>query len=61
MLKWRLIKGRDWRRVYNLTENNGSASITMTADELQEIQSASAQIEVGGTRYNEAMEKSTGL
>lgn len=61
MLKWRLIKGRDWQRVYNLTENNGAAAVTLTADELQEIESASAQIQVVGTRYNEAMEKSTGL
>ena len=61
MLKWRLIKGRDWQRVYNLTENNGAAAVTLTADELQEIESASAQIQVVGTRYNEAMKKATGL
>ena len=30
-------------------------------EELQEIETASAQIKVIGTRYTEAMERSTGL
>ncbi len=42
-------------------ENLGAANIKLTARELQEIESASSQIKVMGTRYTEAMEKSTGL
>ena len=48
-------------KLHRLTENNGAASIELTAAELQEIEAASAQIEITGTRYTEAMEKSTGL
>lgn len=44
-----------------LTENNGATAIQLTADELREIEAASAQIDVVGTRYTEQMEKSTGL
>jgi len=48
-------------KMNRLKENIGPASIQLTAGELQEIESASAQIKVMGTRYTEAMEKSTGL
>ena len=48
-------------KLHRLTENNGAASIQLTAAELQEIEAASAQIEVVGTRYTEQMERSTGL
>ncbi len=48
-------------KLHRLTENNGAASIELTKEELQEIEDASAQIEITGTRYTEAMEKSTGL
>ncbi len=48
-------------KIHRLTENNGAAAIALTADELQEIETASAQIQVVGTRYTEQMEKSTGL
>lgn len=48
-------------KLHRLTENNGAAAIELTATELQEIEAASAQIEIMGTRYTEAMEKSTGL
>ncbi|MBO0935884.1 aldo/keto reductase [Fibrella sp. HMF5335] len=48
-------------KLHRLTENNGAAAIELTAAELQEIEAASAQIEVVGTRYTEQMEKSTGL
>ncbi len=48
-------------KLHRLTENNGAAAITLTAEELQEIETASAQIQIEGTRYNEQMEKSTGL
>lgn len=48
-------------KLYRLTENNGAASIQLTKSELQEIEDASANIKIMGTRYTEAMEKSTGL
>ncbi len=48
-------------KLHRLTENNGAASIQLTKSELQEIEDASAQIKIIGTRYTEAMEKSTGL
>ena len=48
-------------KLHRLTENNGAASIQLTADELRHIADASAQIHVVGTRYTEQMEKSTGL
>ncbi|GAB2606491.1 aldo/keto reductase [Spirosoma areae] len=48
-------------KLHRLTENNGAAVIQLTADELQEMEAASAQIDVVGTRYTEQMEKSTGL
>jgi aryl-alcohol dehydrogenase-like predicted oxidoreductase len=46
---------------HRLTENIGAAFIQLTAEELKEMQEASEQIKVTGTRYTEAMEKSTGL
>ncbi len=46
---------------HRLTENNGAAAIELTTEELQEIETASAQIDVVGSRYTEQMEKSTGL
>lgn len=48
-------------KLHRLTENNAAAAIELTAAELQEIETASAHIKVMGTRYTEAMEKSTGL
>ncbi len=48
-------------KLHRLTENNGAASIQLNKSELQEIEDASAQIKIMGTRYTEAMEKSTGL
>ncbi len=48
-------------KLHRLTENNGAASIQLTKTELQEIEDASAQIKIMGSRYTEAMEKSTGL
>jgi aryl-alcohol dehydrogenase-like predicted oxidoreductase len=48
-------------KLHRLSENNDAASIQLTFGELQEIENASAQIEITGTRYTEAMEKSTGL
>lgn len=48
-------------KLHRLTENIGAAAIELTAVELQEMEAASAQIQIVGTRYTEAMEKSTGL
>ena len=48
-------------KLHRLTENNGAASIQLTKAELQEIEDASSNIKIMGTRYTEAMEKSTGL
>lgn len=48
-------------KLHRLIENNGAASIQLTANELQEIENASTQIKIMGTRYTEAMEKATGL
>jgi aryl-alcohol dehydrogenase-like predicted oxidoreductase len=48
-------------KLHRLTENNAAASIELTKEELQEIENASAQIQITGTRYTEQMEKSTGL
>ncbi len=48
-------------KIHRLTENNGAVNIELSADELNEIEIASAQISIVGTRYTEAMEKSTGL
>ena len=48
-------------KLHRLTENNGAANIELTADELREIEAASAQISIVGTRYTEQMERATGL
>ncbi len=46
---------------HRLTENIGSVSVAFTKEELQEMETASAQIKILGERYPEALEKSTGL
>ena len=48
-------------KLHRLIENIGAASIELTAAELQEMETASAQIEIMGNRYTEQMERSTGL
>ncbi len=48
-------------KLHRLTENIGAAAIDLTIEELQEMETASAEIKVIGTRYTEQMEKSTGL
>lgn len=48
-------------KLHRLEENIGAVSIELTTNELREIETASAQIKVIGTRYTEQMEKSTGL
>lgn len=48
-------------KLHRMTENNGAASIQLTAKELREIEEASTQIKIVGNRYTEQMERSTGL
>jgi aryl-alcohol dehydrogenase-like predicted oxidoreductase len=48
-------------KLHRLTENNGAVAIHLSAAELKEIEDASAHIKIIGSRYTEAMEKSTGL
>lgn len=48
-------------KLHRLTENNGAINITFTDTELAELTAASEDVKVIGTRYTEAMEKSTGL
>jgi aryl-alcohol dehydrogenase-like predicted oxidoreductase len=48
-------------RLARLEENIGAAAITLTADDLREIESAASKIEIQGARYPEALEKRTGL
>jgi aryl-alcohol dehydrogenase-like predicted oxidoreductase len=48
-------------KLHRLTENNGAIHVTFTDSELAELTAASEEVKVMGTRYTEAMEKSTGL
>ena len=48
-------------KLHRLEENIGSLEIQLEADDLQEIENISAQIRIVGDRYNESMEKMTGL
>lgn len=48
-------------KLHRLIENNGATEIELSAAELQDIETAAAQIEIVGARYTEAMERATGL
>jgi aryl-alcohol dehydrogenase-like predicted oxidoreductase len=48
-------------KLHRLIENNGAVAIELSRDELKEMELASTQIKVVGTRYTEQMERSTGL
>lgn len=48
-------------KMHRLQENSAAVKILLTAEELNEITSASEQIKIVGNRYTEQMEKSTGL
>lgn len=48
-------------KISRLTENNGAAAINLSADELRDIEEASSNIQVAGTRYTKQMEQATGL
>jgi aryl-alcohol dehydrogenase-like predicted oxidoreductase len=47
-------------KLNRLDENVGAAAVELTADDLREIESAAAQIEVQGARYPEKLEQLTG-
>ncbi len=47
-------------KLNRLTENIGATAITLTPNELQEIESSASKIKVFGERYPEATEKMTG-
>jgi aryl-alcohol dehydrogenase-like predicted oxidoreductase len=62
-LAW-LLAQRDWivpipgtRRLERLDENLGSADLVLTAEDLAELDRASASVQVQGERYPEAMQK----
>ena len=66
-LAW-ILSGKPWivpipgtTKLHRLTENNGAEYLELTADNLGEIETAYSQIQIVGTRYTEAMEKSRGL
>jgi aryl-alcohol dehydrogenase-like predicted oxidoreductase len=48
-------------KLHRLEENIGAVSVELIADDLFEIDSAAAKIEVQGARYTEALERTTGL
>ena len=65
-LAW-LLAQRPWiapipgtRRLERLQENIGAADIELTTGDLQEIDTAAAQIEVQGARYPDHLERMTG-
>jgi aryl-alcohol dehydrogenase-like predicted oxidoreductase len=47
------------RRLERLRENLGAADVTLTADDLAEIDAATAQIDIQGGRYSEQAERMT--
>jgi aryl-alcohol dehydrogenase-like predicted oxidoreductase len=47
-------------KLARLDENNGAVAVELTADDLREIESASAKITVQGARYPEKLEQLTG-
>jgi aryl-alcohol dehydrogenase-like predicted oxidoreductase len=64
-LAW-LLAQRPWivpipgtRRLERLEENIGAADVDLTADDLHELDTAGAKIEVQGARYPEHMERMT--
>jgi aryl-alcohol dehydrogenase-like predicted oxidoreductase len=48
-------------KLNRLEENIGAVSVGLTSDDLREIDSAAAKIEVEGARYPEELERRTGL
>jgi aryl-alcohol dehydrogenase-like predicted oxidoreductase len=65
-LAW-LLAQKSWivpipgtRKLVRLNENIGAASVELSADDLREIESALAKIEIHGNRYPEKLENLTG-
>ncbi|MRR58215.1 MAG: aldo/keto reductase [Deltaproteobacteria bacterium] len=48
-------------KLHRLDENIGAVSVELTPDDLRDIDTAAAKIEVQGARYPEKLEKMTGL
>ena len=48
-------------KLHRLEENMGAATIEFSPEELKQIDDASSHINIEGTRYPEALEKTTGL
>ncbi len=48
-------------KLHRLEENLGGANVELTPEDLQRIEEASANIQIEGERYPEALEKLTGL
>jgi aryl-alcohol dehydrogenase-like predicted oxidoreductase len=48
-------------KLHRLEENIRAAELSLSAEDLREIESAAAQVKVQGDRYPEATEKMTGL
>jgi aryl-alcohol dehydrogenase-like predicted oxidoreductase len=48
-------------KLHRLEENIGAASLELTADDLRDIDSAAAKIEIAGPRYPEHLQRMTGL
>jgi len=49
------------KKLERLDENIGAAMVDLTAEDLREIESAAARVEVQGARYPEHLERQTGL
>jgi aryl-alcohol dehydrogenase-like predicted oxidoreductase len=47
--------------LHRLEENLGAADVELTADDLREIEDATAKIDIQGARYPEQMERMTNL
>ena len=47
-------------KLARLTENNGAATVTLSAADRQELEAAAAQIKVQGARYPEHLQKLVG-
>jgi aryl-alcohol dehydrogenase-like predicted oxidoreductase len=48
-------------KLARLDENNAAADLRLSADDMREIERATANIEIRGARYPEALEQRTGL
>jgi aryl-alcohol dehydrogenase-like predicted oxidoreductase len=48
-------------KLHRLEENIGAVSITLTSEDLREIENAASKINVQGARYPERLEAMTGL